>query len=141
MLLERAAAPEREGGDAAITRMLLTSHHSPVQLRYGAFSRCTVCMHFCTQVCSNVVIYTPRGRSGGDADVIKQYPVEVMRFPSLAQSAREVEEAYRKRQEATRGQRALEALRASSGRDGDSEGQLLKKAMRSEDDPDADVRH
>lgn len=91
-----------------------------------------------THVFGTPVIYTPRGRSGGDTDVVKQYPAVHTRFPSLAQSAIDVEEAHRKHIEATKAQRALEAMAAIRSELKSEPVRLLGNTTSRSEDPDAD---
>ena len=45
-----------------------------------------------TNVFNSVVMYTPRGHHGSSQDMSHNYPVEQVRIPSLAASAREAQE-------------------------------------------------
>ena len=71
-----------------------------------------------------MVIYTPRGKSGGRDDHIHEYPVEESRFPSLAQAAREANEAWQRQLEREEGQNALDALERLTGLDLDKDGDI-----------------
>eukprot|EP00966_Prymnesium_polylepis_P145327 3356082-Prymnesium_polylepis.1 len=77
-----------------------------------------------TRVFDNVVVYTPRDKSGGREDHIPEYPITETRLPSLAQSAREAEQAWNAHVQQHSGQMALDALERLTGLDLDGDGDI-----------------
>ena len=56
-------------------------------------------------VFGSIVMYTPRGIHGTEADLVPHYPVERTRYPGLAASAREAEQLNAQQEEEARKQR------------------------------------
>ena len=83
-----AAAPRKTRIQRAVQRSQELSGETEAQQELMA-----------TKVFDSVVMYTPRGQHGGADDMRHAYPVERVRYPSLAASAREAEELNAKADE------------------------------------------